>query len=66
MKIKYNTWVIVTKQSPIMFGTSSGNLTDELQEALFFSDAVLAERELEKYDDPENFDIRKIIVECEL
>lgn len=66
MQINFNTWVITTKDYPIKFGTRSGELTNIFQEALFHSNEELAKQELSKYDEPDDFRINKVLVDCEL
>lgn len=66
MIIKFDTYIIATKNYPIQFGTSTGELTDEFSEALFHSSLALAQAEIKKYDAPDDFEIRNVVVECEL
>lgn len=66
MQISFNTWVITTKDSPIRFGTERGELTNIFQEALFHSSEELAKQELSHYDEPDNFKINKVLIDCEL
>ncbi len=66
MQINFPTWVITTKDNPIRFGTRSGELTNIFQEALFHPSEELAKQELSKYDVPDEFQINKVLINCEL
>ena len=66
MQISFDTWVITTKDNPIRFGTKSGELTNIFQEALFHSREELAKHELSEYDEPDKFQINRVLIDCEL
>ena len=59
IKVKLDTYIIASINRPILFGTESGELTDEFREAMQFTTKKLAEEELSKYDEPENYEIIK-------
>lgn len=39
-----------------------GNMTDDITKAEFYADEELAQKELDEYDEPEEFEIRKVVV----
>lgn len=60
MTIKIDTWIILTKEYPLRFGTRTGELTELFEKAFFHSSEESAKVELNKYDDPDDFKIRKV------
>ena len=59
IKVRLDTYVIASINRPILFGTESGDTTDEFQEAMQFATKKLAEEELNKYDEPEYYEVIK-------
>lgn len=62
MTLKFSRWVIVTVARPTVFGTASGAPANDLASALLFTRQQDAERELEKYDAPEEFQVRELTI----
>lgn len=61
MDVKTIRYVIVTKNRPTQFGTFGGELSDDLSDALFLETRDEAEDELQKYDEPEVYQIYEAV-----
>lgn len=57
MECGFNIYIVGTKNRPTEFLTPSGEPTGFLQDAMYHMDRKDAEREIEKCDEPELFQI---------
>lgn len=48
------------------YHSGDGNMSDRLQDAEFYADEKLAKNELSKFDEPDEFEIKKILVSMKL
>lgn len=59
-------YVIITKDRPTLFGTFGGEPSDDLSDALFLPSIDEAKAELEKYDEPEMYQICEAVTCVEI
>ena len=69
MPLKYQKeyWVIASRDFPLTFESESlsGTMTDKIEYAHLFATETLAHTERNKFDYPEKYEVRKVVVEYE-
>ena len=66
MKIARTEFVIITKDRPTRFLTSTGELTDYFDEALILNNWDEVQEEQNKLDEPDRFDCVKVHINVEV
>lgn len=66
MKIKFEKFVIATKSFPLEFDDGTGDTVDDMEYAILYETEGNAEIELERFDEPDQFQILPVKVTYEL
>ena len=65
MKLEKEVYFIITKSRPIRFHMGDGNMEGEFEDAEIYLSKEEAENELSEFDEPENFETLKGMIEAE-
>ncbi len=66
MKVSCEAYVIATKERPIQFeGDCAGSMVDDFEDAFLYRSVANCQAELNKYDEPDEYEILPVRIELE-
>jgi len=66
MKIRFNKYVLITKERPMEFIDGNCNTTDRIEEAMLNDSEIIANDVLKTFDNQEEFEVLPVNITYEL